>query len=127
MSAFRPDGFDTVLSDTIAERNDGEIERRRNARHHAADHRHADLEGIGGTRFEVERCCENCRAKRGVGIGHVCLTTTDTTATLPSKKDWTRQIAAAGLSPVLERLTQLLQVPLRHIGDGDERQPFLLP
>lgn len=71
MTAFRPDGFDAFVGDAIAERDDGEIERRRDARHDAANDRHAKLERIYGIRLETESRTQHGGTDRGVGIGHV--------------------------------------------------------
>ncbi|HEV7487381.1 MAG TPA: AbrB/MazE/SpoVT family DNA-binding domain-containing protein [Thermoanaerobaculia bacterium] len=71
MIAFRPDNFDAILGDAIAEWDDAEIERRRDTRHHASHDRHANLERIGGPRLKIQGRAEHRGAKGSAGIGHV--------------------------------------------------------
>jgi predicted enzyme related to lactoylglutathione lyase len=85
--AFRPDNFDAILGHAIPKRNDGEIERRRNPRYEAANHRHANFEWIDRTRLNGQNRTEHRRAKGSVGIGHVSLRTATPAATLPEEGD----------------------------------------
>jgi uncharacterized protein len=94
--AFRAHGFDSLAGNAIAKWDDGEIERRRDTRHHAANDRYANLEWIGGTRLEIQGRTEHSGAKGSVGIGHACLTTTDITATLPRKESFMPPTLANG-------------------------------
>jgi hypothetical protein len=125
MTAFRPHSFDAVRGDAIAKRDDGEIERRRDARHHAADDRYTNLERIGGPWLDAQNRAEHRGAKGGVGIRHVSLRTTPGTATLPhmpptlaNGKSCYIEIPATDIERSADFYTKVFGWTTRKRGDG---------